>query len=270
MSETKNQKIVIISNLIEEDLNLIKHGLLLAKNFRKEVLVVQHLNRKNKKNSILLERTLSNLLNSIREKNPELSITSLISKINYDEFPQVLADDYEAILILASSLKYKKFATAVSNSPVPFLFINPGLSESSYKNIVFPLDLRKENADTTLWCSWFGRFCNSNIAVVVANDKDTDSKRQVHHNLLFAKKLFQKSAINYKLYKGQRTSLFNSFEASDYAINSKADMLILLGSSTITPLDWLIGLPERKIIKKAGKMPVLLVNPRRDNYILCD
>jgi hypothetical protein len=64
--------------------------------------------------------------------------------------------------------------------------------------------------------------------------------------------------------------LQNSFEALEFALSENADLLILLGSSVITPLDWLIGLPERKIIRNAGNLPVLLVNPRRDNYILCD
>jgi len=56
----------------------------------------------------------------------------------------------------------------------------------------------------------------------------------------------------------------------ELALSSNCDLLIILGSSNITPLDWVVGLPERKIIDNAGAIPVLIVNPRKDNYILCD
>lgn len=270
MAEKKNQKIVILSSYIEEEQNLIQHGFQLAQNFKKDLLIIQHQNRKTKKNNPVVENALNKIVEHGKRNYPTLNISTCTIEIKNDELPEVLADDYEAILVVASGLKYKYYASAVTNSPIPFLFVHPALTEVSYTNIVFPLDLRKENADSTLWSSWFGRFCNSKIAVVVANDKDSDSKKQVHHNLLFAKKLFNQANIVYKLFKGKRSSLFNSYEASEYAITSNANLLILLGSSTITPLDWLIGLPERKIIRNAGKMAVLLVNPRRDNYVLCD
>ncbi|MEN8117041.1 MAG: hypothetical protein ABFS16_08690, partial [Bacteroidota bacterium] len=76
--------------------------------------------------------------------------------------------------------------------------------------------------------------------------------------------------IRHKVFKGTKSSFRNSFEALELALSSNSNLLILLGSSTITPIDLLVGLPERKIIKLAGKLPVLVVNPRRDNYLLCE
>ena len=60
------------------------------------------------------------------------------------------------------------------------------------------------------------------------------------------------------------------YEALDYALDMKSDVYITLGSSLITPIDKLIGLPEAKILKRAGEIPVLIINPRKDMYILCD
>jgi len=133
-----------------------------------------------------------------------------------------------------------------------------------------PVDIRKENSDAALWCSWFGRFNKSEVVVIGANDKDREMQKMVGHNILLAKKLFNKFQIRHKVYKGIKSSLGNAFEALELAKSSESDLLVILGSSTITPLDWLIGLPERKIIKQAEQLPVLFINPRRDNYILCD
>jgi hypothetical protein len=89
-------------------------------------------------------------------------------------------------------------------------------------------------------------------------------------NVAICKKLFQKFKIEHKIFRGTKSSLQNSFEALELALSSESDLLVILGSSTITPLDLLIGLPEKKIINRAENLPVLFINPRRDNYILCD
>jgi hypothetical protein len=141
---------------------------------------------------------------------------------------------------------------------------------SEFKKLILPIDLRKENAESALWCSYFGRFNSAGIVVVAANDKDKDEQKQVNVNVAVSKKLFQKFKITYKIFRGTKSSLQNSFEALELALSSGSDLLVILGSSVITPLDLLIGLPERKIINRAGKLPVLVVNPRKDNYILCD
>ncbi len=103
-----------------------------------------------------------------------------------------------------------------------------------------------------------------------ANDRSKEGQNNVARNLVFAKRLYKKFKLNHKIFKGTKSSLGNSFEALDLAHSSGSNLLIILGSSTITPLDWLVGLPERKIVKKAGNLPILIVNPRKDNYILCD
>jgi len=96
------------------------------------------------------------------------------------------------------------------------------------------------------------------------------SQRQVSVNLALSKKLFGKFKIEYKFFRGTKSSMQNSFEALELALSSKSDLLVILGSSVITPLDLLIGLPEKKIINRAGNLPVLVINSRKDNYILCD
>ena len=270
MSGKKEQKIIVLTSLSEDDRHLILYGSILALQFKKELCLAFLLNRKNRNNKSNIKIQLNAHLQPLKEKNPSLKTSVLLLEESRVNLPELLADDYEAILLVARAKDYKQYSSAVTRSPIPFLFTNMAASFSGIKKIIMPLDLRKENSDALLWGSWFGRFCNSVITLVAANDKDGDSKRQVHQNVMLSKKLFEKTGVLFKIIKGTRSSLFNSFEATDFAMNEDADLLIILGSSTITPLDWLIGLPERKIIKKAGKMSVLLVNPRRDNYILCD
>jgi hypothetical protein len=145
--------------------------------------------------------------------------------------PEKLADDFEAIFIISGSSEFSKYANSVKESPVPFLFVNEKSEKySEFKKLILPIDLRKENADSALWCSYFGRFNSSAIVVVAANDKNKDELKQVTMNVAICKKLFQKFKIEHKIFRGTKSSLQNSFEALQLAQSSESDLLVILGS----------------------------------------
>jgi len=271
MADEKAQKIVVFLQFNEFDKNLILNGIRIAVLFKKELCLLSHLEKNKAGEKEEIKSALFAYTIPIKSEIPDLPVSTLILSDKLRYLPEKLADDYEAILLLAGALQFSKFAKALRESPVPFVFVNEGITEiSTFKKLVLPLDLRKENTDSMLWCSYFGRFNGSGIVVVAASDTNKDNQKQVKLNITFAKKLFGKFEIEYKIFKGTHSSLKNSFEGLDLALSSGCDLLVILGSSTITPLDLLIGLPEQKIIKRAGNLPVLVVNPRRDNYILCD
>jgi hypothetical protein len=270
MDEKKEQKIIVFTNLSATDKALILNGIKVTEIFKKELCLLYRLNKKERKTRDSIEKNLNEYLVPLKKEIPGLKTSVLVTDEKLNDLPEMLADDHEAILLIASSSEYKTYATAGTRSPVPFLFINPDSAVSSFQKIILPIDLRRENSDTALWCSWFGRFAKSQIIAVAANEKNSDSQQQVLQNVRLTKKLLQQTGVSHKIYKGKKSSFNNCFEAMNLALNSDTDLFILLGSSIITPIDWLIGLPERKIINKAGNLPVLLVNPRRDNYILCD
>jgi hypothetical protein len=270
MDVKKEQKIVVFTSLTPADKNLILSGINLADVFKKELCLIFRLNKKERNKQELTEEKLNTLLAAFKQEIKAVTCSARVTTEKLVDLPYILADDHEAIMLIANAAHYKIYAKAATESPVPFLFINTEAPLSTFKKIILPIDLRKENSDTALWCSWFGRFARAEITAVAANEKDHHSQQLVARNVMMAKKLFQKTGISHKIYKGQKSSFRNSFEALEYALNSETGLFVLLGSSVITPLDRLIGLPERKIIDKAGNLPVLLVNPRRDNYILCD
>jgi hypothetical protein len=270
MDKKKEQKIVVFTSLTPNDKNLILTGVRLASIFKKELSLVYRISKKESENQPVIQQKLLEYIHPLKKEIPTLKTSVLLPENQLRMLPRVLADDIEAILFIAESTHYKKYSKAITDSPVPFLFVNPKAPLSSFKSIVLPIDLRRGNSDSTLWCSWFGRFNPSEITVVAANDKSRNSQQQVTQNVILAKKLFGQFRIAHKIYKGEKGSFQNSFEALEYALKSKSDMFVLPGSSVITPLDRIIGLPEGKIIKNAQHLPVLLINPRRDNYILCD
>lgn len=271
MEKVKHQKIVVLLSFGKYDKNLILNGIKIASVFRKELCLLYNYSKKEKKYLNNLDDKINQYTLPIKNELPGFKVSTFLVSEKLRDLPDKLADDLEAICIIAATSEFKKYSKSVSESPIPFLFINEK-SEfvSNFQKIILPIDLRPENSETALWASYFGRFNGAGLVVVAANDKGQDGKKQVNKNVVLSRKLFQKFKIEHKIFKGTKSSFGNAFEGLEIAQSSESDLLILLGSSAITPLDWLVGLPERKIIQKAGGLPVLIINPRKDNYILCD
>lgn len=271
MASVKQQKIVVFISFSPNDVNLISYGARLARIFKKELCLVANL-RKNSKNQFdSAERKLQEYIVPSTNKFAGLHVSGMAMRERKGNLPQRLADEFEAIILVAAAGEFSKYSKPLTESPIPFLFVDAKNSAiSDFKKLVLPIDLRAENSETALWSSYFGRFNHAAIVAVAANDKGKEEQKQVTKNVVMTKRIYKKFNIAHKIFKGNKSSLRNSFEALGLANASKSDLLLLLGSSTITPLDKLIGLPERKIVKQAGNLPVLVVNPRKDNYILCD
>lgn len=270
MSVKKEQKIVVFTNLSPSDNILILNGIKIASMFKKELCLVYNYHRKEKKRREQFKVTLNNYVYPIKNEIPSLKVSTLLLSERKSELPEKLSDEYEAIFIVADAARFSMYSKSLLESPIPFLFVNTEAKISSFNKIVLPIDLRKECSDIALWSSYFGRFNQAEIVVVAANDKGEQEQKQTTKNVVLSKKLFQKFNIKHKIYKGRKSSLSITFEALELALSSGSDLFIILGSSIVTPLDWLIGLPERKILKGAGGLPILVINSRRDNYILCD
>ena len=271
MAEVKQQKIIVLLSLTPTDKNLILNGIRIATIFRKELCLCYNYSKNEKKQKEEFKEKLTAYLHPVKNELPGLKVSTLLLSEHLTNLPEKLADDLEAILIIAEGSEFSKYSKSVTESPVAFLFVNEKAAQfSEFKKLILPIDIRKENAESALWCSYFGRFNSSGIIVGAANDKNKDEQKQVAMNVAVCKKLFQKFKIEHKIFRGNKSSLKNSFEALELALSSESDLLVILGSTVITPIDLLIGLPEKKIINRAGNLPVLVINPRKDNYILCD
>ncbi len=270
MPEVKQQKIMVLLSLTPNDKNVILNGIRLAEIFKKE-LCLCNLSKKEKQENEKIKIQVANYISPIKNELPSLKVSSLILSEAALILPEKLSDDYEAILVLAAASDFRKHSKSLTESSIPFLFVNEDRDQiPDYKKLILPMDWRSESSDSALWGANFGRFNRSGIVIVAANDSAKAEQNLVAKNVTLTRKLYRKLNIEHKVFKGSNSSFNNAFEALELAKTSGSDLMILLGSSHITPLDWLVGLPEKKILKQAGNLPILIVNPRKDNYILCD
>lgn len=249
----------------------IVHGAKMSGIFQKELCLFHPLHNKGKEEKLSIQKTLTNIIHKLKKDLPGIPISSLTLKGDLVQCIDRVAEQYDAIMLVLSSDNLKPKLRALQLSQIPFLFVGASTPDSlSYQQVMLPVDFRKVMKDTSLWASYFGRFNQANVTIMTATEKDREHARAIKKNLKFIRQLLTKLRLNYQLLETPKGSFGLPFEALNRCHEQAHDLLIVPSSKNISLIDLIIGLPETKIIKKAGHLPVLCINPKRDMYILCD
>jgi len=95
MSERKEQKIVVLINLTPSDKSLILNGIKIASVFNKELCLVYHYKKKEKKKRNSIRQKLQDYLIPVKNEIPEMKTSTLLISGPVSEMPDLLADDYD-------------------------------------------------------------------------------------------------------------------------------------------------------------------------------
>jgi len=269
MSNISDQKIVVVCDFSETMKDVIVHGVRIADILKKELCLVAFWKNKSQKNQIQERLTITS--GRLRENLPGILLSTLLLQSSLRDNMEKLVDKYNAVLIVQHQSAIKAGLKAFRESTIAFLFVNGSLPEFlRYKNVLVPVDCRKASKEASLWPSYLGRFNQSMVHLVYAKDKDPDQDKTLKNNLSFIQKFFSNLNVRHRLIAGESSSwgIFNETLVNASAWNG--DVMSFAGSTYISFLDLIIGLPEEKIVRKAGYLPILIINPRKDVCILCD
>jgi hypothetical protein len=148
---------------------------------------------------------------------------------------------------------------------IPYLFYKDSFGALDLTRVILPIGFLEEELEKAQFASAFGRFCGSEIKMLLANDYG--SKATTNADKM--KSLFDKFDFNYTLDKATKDSFNVEKEAIQVAENENAGLIIVSASRDYGLDDILFGPKEYHVVKKSN-VPVLLVNPRGDLYALCD
>ena len=148
---------------------------------------------------------------------------------------------------------------------IPYLFYKDSFGELNLEKVILPIGFLEEELEKAQFAAAFGRFCGSEINMLLAND--FGSKAAVNADKM--KSLFDKFEFKHTLEKAVKDSFKVEAESIQVAENEHAGMIIVSASRDYGLDDILFGPKEYHVVKKSP-VPVLLVNPRGDLYALCD
>ena len=108
MKDPKEQKVVVLTELVNTDKNTILHGMKLAGIFNKELCLFHCLGKEKEANFLRADEALQGYKAILKKDIPQLKVSSLILEGSLRKLVGKLADEYEAVLVVASASSYKK------------------------------------------------------------------------------------------------------------------------------------------------------------------
>jgi hypothetical protein len=266
MAKIQNQKILIWCKNLKSLNSTVMDALHLASALELEVCLFG--NYHNKKQHEKLQKTIQFYSTLISKNVPSASLSVLLLEGKLQYLVHSLGEEYNAVLFCAGPKMNIEIWNAFYRSKFPFFFSDGNLpnTEKKFKQVTVPVDFRNSTKDAILWSTYFARFNNSAVKLLAANDKNNHKEaNHVNDNLESAFKLF--SAFNYtpKVEYGEKSS----YGIHKEALNQHNDLLIFAASANVTLPDKIFGTFEKKIINRGAKA-VLLTNPRKEVYVLCD
>ncbi len=148
---------------------------------------------------------------------------------------------------------------------IPYLFYKDSFVELDLTRVILPIGFLEEELEKAQFASAFGRFCESEISMLLANDYGSKAATNAEK----MKSLFDKFDFKYSLENATKDSFKVEAESIQVAENERAGLIIISASRDYGLDDILFGPKEYHVVKKSN-IPVLLVNPRGDLYALCD
>lgn len=144
-------------------------------------------------------------------------------------------------------------------SKIPFIVVQDTPKRLGFKNIVFPIDFRKENKEKLVWISTLSKYYTSKIHLFKPKAKDY----RVRTNLEFSKRFLEGKNMDYEIITGTK-SILNPKETIEYAHKIDAQLIIIVLRRNVGKFSNLLGLSEQQFISNKYKIPIMVINSKTE------
>lgn len=209
----------------------------------------------------------SDLQQGFKENFPDLCLTIYHPSMYTLE---TVCNELEASFLFiqlktTSKAEIKGLLKACRELRIPYLFFKQEFEQLNLKRVLVPVGFLEEELEKAQFASAFGRFCDSEIILLLANDYGSKAK-QIGAKM---QTLFDKFGFRHQLQMADKDSFKVDAEASYKALTLECGLIIVSASRDYGLDDLIFGPKELHVVYKSQK-PVLLINPRGDLYALCD
>lgn len=147
---------------------------------------------------------------------------------------------------------------------VPYFFVKPYFDEVNLERILCPVTMLVEDRQKGVYASNLGKSFGSKVLMMTAKDYGSKAKQNSESIVT----LLDKYGIQHEEVQAERDSYKVEREAVERAKELSAGMVLVSASRSYGLDDILFGPKEERIINDTD-IPLLLINPRADLYVLC-
>ena len=170
---------------------------------------------------------------------------------------------------LRGRFKQNHIYKILEDAKIPTMVVsNQTNIDCSFKNIIIPVDHKRETKEKMIWASYFGRFNNAVIHLIAPDEKSDSINKRINATLLFTKKLYEQFNFEYKIVRAKSSSLSIKKAAFQISKEFNSDLIVLLANQN----SWFssyFGSREIKKYLRRESNPLLIINPLKDYYLPC-
>jgi nucleotide-binding universal stress UspA family protein len=259
-----NRKILVPYDYTELSDFAIKHAINIAKIVNADIYLLHVIE------DITEEIEHAKRLNEIAEANTQKYGVHFETKIRSGIIHKVIktiavAIDAFVVVMSTHPLKGKeryfvsRSVRVMSGSKIPFIVVQDKPKRLGLRNIVFPINFRKENKEKLIWISTLSKFYTSKIHFFKPSAKDY----RVKSNLEFAKRFLEGKTIDYEIIAGKK-SILDPAETLEYAHSIDSELIIIVLRRNISKISNLLGFSEQQFISNKYKIPIMVINTRTE------
>lgn len=242
-------------------------ALKLSKGYDKPICFLSFLDKKIKATKASIEFVHQSWIAGL-EGSCEQAIRSYVLE-GREEFEPFMekAEVSVAIYQLSTHTGYNKvmpFLKLSRQLRIPYIFTKPYFSSADLSKVLVPVTFLVEDREKGPFSSGFGRFFGSELLMMPA--KDYGSKAQQNTNAICT--LLRKYELTHSFVQAQKDSFKVEREAVERAASLGAGLVLISASREYGLDDILFGPKELACVNEAS-VPVMLINPRADLYVLC-
>jgi len=149
----------------------------------------------------------------------------------------------------------------IASSKAPFIVVQESPKGEAMKNVILPINYRRETKECVTWTHLFSRKFGSKFHLFRAKYQDSNYKKGLDSNLFFISKYFASKGIRFESHISGGEENFGK-ETIQYAKSVDADAIMLMTTRDIGFTDYVMGAQEQYIIANSERIPVICINPR--------
>ncbi len=265
----ENHNILIPWDFTEVAEYALQHGFKIAEKAKSEKISLLHIIKNEKEYEEAKER-LDQVVKEYQGKNGIL-IESIVRKGSiFTTIGEVASEvDAELVVMGTHGLRGMQKLTGswalkvIVSSKVPFVVVQEPPNETDFRDIVFPIDFKKESKEKLNWVTYFYKYFSPKFHIIKPNTTDVGFIKRIKANIAFARKFMDSKNVDYEMHTANGKKSFQ-IEIMDFAKEINADLILILSTKNIGLTDYVIGAQEQYVIANSSKIPVMVINPRDD------
>lgn len=242
-------------------------ALSLANAYEKPICFISYLDKKIKADKVEIETAHQTWINQLKSQSKQAVESHVLDKKEDFHAFMEKAEASMVIFQLSEHVGYNKVQTFLKISRelrVPYIFVKPYFAPVKLEKVLVPVTFLIEDREKGPFSSSLGRYFGAELLMMPA--KDYGSKAQQHTDAICT--LLDKFKLKYQFIEAKKDSFKVELEATLRCEELGVGMVLISASREYGLDDIIFGPKELQSINEAS-VPIMLINPRADLYVLC-